>query len=298
MKCFQSLGDLIFGKMHDASSSCVQLFVRIPLCLSCVIESISNNSDWMVYELLFLFLLLAEIVCFIVFKFWIWCKTSYFSLFIGCVVIFVALGFILYLCDLMYIDGSCVELACSPPACSKECVKGISLTTYIMSTATLSTAIVALFKDKFEKWIDCPRLVIRETHKDVEDKNGTKCFIYRIVVENVGRTPAENLKIMLERVDGSDHAPFDLRWSFSQKNVYEPVKLHSNLKRMWDLCGKSYDGDKLFIGADTETDALRKLDKGTYKFKMYAVADNLNTFEKNIIITYKDSEEQVDVEIV
>ena len=30
MKCFQSLGDLIFGKMHDASSSCVQLFVRIP----------------------------------------------------------------------------------------------------------------------------------------------------------------------------------------------------------------------------------------------------------------------------
>ena len=30
MECFQRLGDLIFSKVHDASSSCVQLFVRIP----------------------------------------------------------------------------------------------------------------------------------------------------------------------------------------------------------------------------------------------------------------------------
>ena len=31
MECFQRLGDLFFSKVHDASSSCVQLFVRIPI---------------------------------------------------------------------------------------------------------------------------------------------------------------------------------------------------------------------------------------------------------------------------
>ena len=30
MEFFQRLGDLFFSKVHDASSSCVQLFVRIP----------------------------------------------------------------------------------------------------------------------------------------------------------------------------------------------------------------------------------------------------------------------------
>lgn len=277
---------------------CVGLLLALLFGISSVIASISNNSSWNMLTLLFLFCFFLEIVCYGIFKFWIWCKTSYLSLLVGCAVVFIALGYILYFFNLMYIDGSCVELACSPPSCSKVCVKGISLTTYIMATATLSTAIVALFKDKFEKWIDSPRLIISETHKDVEDKNGEKCFIYRIIVENVGRTPAENLKIMLERDDGTDYAPFDLRWSFYQKDVYEPVKLHSNLKRMWDLCGKPYDGDKLFVGADTEADALRKLDKGTYKFKLYAVADNLNTFKKEIVINYNDSEEQVDVKIV
>ena len=197
----------------------------------------------------------------------------------------------------MYIDGSCVEISCHY-FCQNTCVKGVSLTTYVMAAATLSTALVALFKDKFERWIDCPCLIIREIHKDVEDKEGKACFIHRIVVENVGRTPAQNLQVLLERNDGNDHAPFELRWSFYKKGEFEPVKLHPNLKRMWDLCGKPFDGEKLFIGADTESDAKRKLDKGEYEFRLFVVADNLNTIEKKLKINYGDFDEQVSVQIL
>ena len=151
-----------------------------------------------------------------------------------------------------------------------------------MATATLSTAIVALFKDKFERWIDCPRLTISETHMNVKDKDEKNSFIHRLVIENIGRTPAQNLQVLLERIDGNDHAPFELRWSFYKKGEFEPVKLHPNLKRMWDLCGKPYDGEILFVGADTESDAIRKLGKGDYEFRMFAVADNLNTIENKI----------------
>ena len=165
-----------------------------------------------------------------------------------------------------------------------------------MATATLSTAIVALFKDKFERWIDCPRLIISETRMDVKDKDGEKCFIHRLVIENIGRTPAQNLQVLLERVDENDHAPFELRWSFYKKGEFEPVKLHPNLKRMWDLCGKPYDDEKLFIGAGTESDAIKKLGKGNYEFRLFAVADNLNTIEKTLKIKYGDSDEQVSVQ--
>ncbi|WP_458449429.1 hypothetical protein [Fibrobacter sp.] len=67
---------------------------------------------------------------------------------------------------------------------------------------------------------------------------------------------------------------------------------------MWDLCGKPYDGEILFVGADTESDAIRKLGKGDYEFRMFAVADNLNTIEKKLKIKYDDSDEQVSVQII
>lgn len=257
----------------------------------------SPDGDWMVLAASFGSVLLLEGVCALIYKFWLWSKTSYLSLIVGSAFFFIILGLILYLCGLMYIDGSCVEISCSS-LCQNKCVKGISLTTYIMATATLSTAIVALFKDKFERWIDCPRLIIRETLKDEEDKNGKKCFIHRIVVENIGRIPAQNLQVLLERKDGNDHAPFELRWSFYKKGEFEPIKLHPNLKRMWDLCGKPYDGKKLFIGADSESDAIRELDEGEYEFRLFAVADNLNTIEKTLKIKYGDSDEQVSVQIL
>ena len=275
----------------------VALLLSVMFIISSILDAIFPDGEWKVEQLASIALLGLEILCWFILRFWLWCKTSYLSLIVGCVAFFVALGLILYLLGLMYIDGSCVEISC-PYFCQNKCVKGISLTTYVMAAATLSTALVALFKDKFERWIDCPRLIIREIHKDVEDKDGRACFIHRIVVENVGRSPAQNLQVLLERDDGNDHAPFELRWSFYKKGEFEPVKLHPNLKRMWDLCGKPFGGEKLFIGADTESDAKRKLDKGEYEFRLFVVADNLNTIEKKLKINYGDFDEQVSVQIL
>ena len=104
--------------------------------------------------------------------------------------------------------------------------KDFSVNGYISATATFSAAIVALFKDRYDRYCYKPKLNLEFDINDERSfsvermEDNSKGYMLRIKISNDGLGWAENVMLRIETVNGSKFPPMFLTWTnnFDKKN--------------------------------------------------------------------------------
>lgn len=116
---------------------------------------------------------------------------------------------------------------------------------YFVANSTLCAAIVALFKDRYERFCYKPNLKL---YFDIEDgnlfaveksKNKIKCYMVRLKVSNFGLGFAENVKLRIESTHKNYFPPMYLTWTNcfqqGQKDKFNMEKMYLNLDYYCDF---------------------------------------------------------------
>ena len=101
-----------------------------------------------------------------------------------------------------------------------------SVSEYISAVATFSAAIVALFKDRYDRYCYKPKLNLEFDINDERSfsvermEDNSKGYMLRIKISNDGLGWAENVMLRIETVNGSKFPPMFLTWTnnFDKRN--------------------------------------------------------------------------------
>lgn len=184
-----------------------------------------------------------------------------------------------------------------------EDVLSKNLLAYLTPVSTIAATLVALFKDRYTKFIDKPVLTLCKSKDDdflsLTPRKGGDAAI--IVIKNEGNSIAKNVFAQIELIESSDG--FKQDYEMPRMDLYlayyakekQRCDIYPNLKEVFDVLYRDDNNGPFILTTSIEENGF-PLNKGKYIFKLTIGADNANFIIKKLIIDTYQAPARMDIE--